>query len=150
MEVLVPIAVVLLAALIVGAVALNRFVVKARAQANEEVRTWLGGDPVLFDDEAEALGVASREQGYLRGMGCLGMSETELLFVQWKPRQEIRIALGDIVEVIETTEHRGRDFGRPILAVRFRSAESRSDDGTDVIAWRVYDVERWREVLRGG
>ncbi|GIU85467.1 MAG: hypothetical protein KatS3mg008_2242 [Acidimicrobiales bacterium] len=150
MDVLVPVAVVLLVALIVGFVALNRFVAKARAQTNEEVRTRLGGDPVLFDDEAEALGVESREQGYLRGMGCLGMNERELLFVQWKPRQEIRIALADIVEVIETTEHRGRDFGRPILAVRFRSAESQSEDGTDVIAWRVYDVGRWRDALRAG
>jgi hypothetical protein len=145
---LVVAAVVVVALVVVAALALNRFVSKARAQANSEVRSRLGGEPVLFDDEAEALGVASRPQGVLRGMGCLGLSERELLFVQWKPRQEISIARSDIVEVIETTVHRGRDFGVPILAVKFKDPDASTPDGTDTIAWRVFDVDAWRQELR--
>ncbi len=150
---LVVIGVVVVAVLAVGFLFLDRNVRKMRGSGGDEVRDALGGPAVVraVDDKAICRGTASGPFNNLVGMGALGCNDTELLFVRWTPRAELRIPRSDIVEHTFVTEYLGKPYRAPLLQVTYRNPEVTEGEhpGQDVVAWEVTDPDAWNKVLKG-
>ena len=110
-----------------------------------EVKERLGPDRVLLlEDGANSFGVESRGPWQIRGNGCLGASDEEILFIMWFPRREIHIRRERVTAVERARSHLGKTIFRDLLRVRYTN-----DDGVpDSAAWWVRDLVRWEEVLR--
>ena len=89
-----------------------------------------------------SLGQASRGHGQIRGNGTLALTADALVFVLWVPRRQVVIPLSRIVAVDTTKSHLGKRVGAHLLRVRWLS-----DEGEDVIAWQLADLESWLAAL---
>jgi hypothetical protein len=115
---------------------------RRRAEAAAAVSERLG-DGAHLDDAVRFFGSQSVGRVQLRGNGCLGANANELLFVMWWPRREVAIDRRRIVGVETPRSHLGKSVVRPLLRVRFETAEGKPD----AAAWYVRDLDRWLEVL---
>ncbi len=114
-----------------------------RRASSSEVRARLG-DVLLLDDSALFFGIGSKGATQLRGNGCLGVSPTEVVFVRWWPRKEVRIEWERITGIERTRSHLGRRIGRDLLLIRFTNDQGQDDS----IAWFVNDLPAWEAVLQ--
>jgi hypothetical protein len=116
-------------------------------RAAEDVRSKLGeGRILVIDESANSFGLGSKGVTQIRGNGCLGASDDEVIFVMWLPRRELRIPRHRITSVDRARSHLGKTVGRPLLRIAFTN-----DDGhPDTIALLVSDLEAWESALRSG
>jgi hypothetical protein len=93
-----------------------------------------------------SLGVESAGKWQVRGNGDLVLTDDELVFHQWAPDRELRIARSEILSVDgDSRAHLGKTVGSKLLKVRWRTP-----DGTeDTIALEVPDLQAWLDALAG-
>lgn len=115
---------------------------KWRRVTSSEVRARLG-EVVVLDDSALFFGIESGGATQLRGNGCLGASGTEVVFVRWWPRKEVRIERERITAIERTRSHLGKRIGRDLLKVIFTNDQGQADS----IAWFVNDLSAWEAAL---
>ena len=93
---------------IVVALALNPLLNKKGDAAIARCKEVLGADKVLeIEPKANGFGTEPAEAGGLRGMGCLAVSDTDLMFVTWAPQKEFRISRSAITGVDTSTDDIG-------------------------------------------
>ncbi|HEV3001664.1 MAG TPA: hypothetical protein VGW75_13065 [Solirubrobacteraceae bacterium] len=103
------------------------------------------GEGLQRVEAVRGLGLESRGRAQVRGNGTLALTDDALLFQQWLPGREVRIALTDVTHVGTTRWWLGKTVGRRLLCVRWRTAQG---DG-DGMAWEVRDLEAWLAALGG-
>lgn len=126
--------VAVIAVLVVVGVVLAR---QGAARARERVESRLRAMTVVRQSKANYRGTASGGTGQTGGAGVLALSPDELVFVQFVPDHEIRIARREITSVTSTTAFEGSE-GKEVLVVTW------SDDRA---AWQVPDIAGWRAAL---
>ena len=115
-----------------------------RRRTAEQVRARLGeSEIVAIDEMANCFGLETKGVFQLRGNGCLGATNDELLFIMWLPRKEISIPRPWITAVERAKSHLGKRIFTPLLRVRFTDELGR----TDSVAWFVRDLPAWEAAL---
>jgi hypothetical protein len=133
-----------LAALTVGVVALVRKVRRRKDEALAEIeRDVLRGRAPRRLETANFLGLLSKGPVQLRGNRTLGLTDDEIAFVMWFPRQTFRIPLHDILEVDDPKSHLGKTVFQPLLRIRWRIGA-----GEETVAYWVRDASGWIEALQ--
>lgn len=119
-----------------------RHVARARLA---ELHWRFGGEKgfVLVEPSANCFGVESDGPWQVRGNGCLGLNDEELVFLMWLPKKELRIPRNDILVVTSARSHLGKSKGVELLRIRFRNP----DGGVDTVAWAVRDLEVWKRAF---
>ena len=75
-----------------SALALNPVLNKKGDAAILRCKEALGADAITtIEPKANGFGTEPADAGGLRGMGCLALSATDLMFVTWAPQKEFRI-----------------------------------------------------------
>ena len=98
---------------------------------------------VAIDESANCFGVESAGVWQVRGNGCLGATNDEVLFIMWFPRKELSIPRESITVVERARSHLGKSIGRELLRVRFTNDNGQPDSA----AWYVRDLPVWEAAL---
>ena len=98
---------------------------------------------IAFDESALSFGVESKGVWQIRGNGCLGASNDQILFIMWLPRRELMIRRERVTAVERAKSHLGKRIGRELLRVRFTNDSGQPDS----IAWYVRDLATWEAAL---
>jgi hypothetical protein len=140
--VLIVLAVVVVIGIVV-ALALNPLLNKKGDAAIARCKEALGADKILeIEPKANGFGTEPAEAGGLRGMGCLAVSETDLMFVTWAPQKEFRIARSAVTGVDTSTD----DIGGTQKAMVMVTYTTDSGDSA-VASWRLPELTEWLTVL---
>ena len=94
---------------------------------------------------AQGFGQLSRGKAQVRGNGWLALTADELVFGQWVPRRETRVARSAITAVETPRSWLGKTNGSRLLCVRWRDARGTED----AMAWYLRDRDAWVEDLNG-
>jgi hypothetical protein len=97
------------------------------------------GDDVQRLANARGLGLQSKGRGQVRGNGWLALTADELVFRQWVPARETRIALAAVTAVGTERTWLGKWVGSRLLCVRWRTPAG----DEDAMAWQVADLDGW-------
>jgi len=140
--VLIVLAVIVVVVILVG-LALNPLLNKKGDAAILRCKEELGADQIIeIEPKANGFGTEPTEAGGLRGMGCLAVSETDLMFVTWAPQHEFRIKRSTITGVDTSSD----DVGGSQKAMVMVSYTA--DDGSSAVAsWRLPELVQWLTVL---
>src|SRR5579862_8521550 len=93
MGIVLIVAIVVLAVVAIAALAFGPMLNKKGDAAVARCKEALGADQIrLIEPKANGFGTEPATAGGLRGMGCLAMNDTELMFVTWAPQKEFRVA----------------------------------------------------------
>ncbi len=128
---------------IVVALALNPLLNKKGDAAIARCKEVLGaGNVVEIEPKANGFGTEPAEAGGLRGMGCLAVSETDLMFVTWAPQKEFQIKRSAITGVDTSTDDIG-GTQKAMVMVTYTT-----DGGESAVAsWRLPELTEWLTVL---
>ena len=128
---------------IVIALALNPLLNKKGDAAIARCKEVLGADNVVeIEPKANGFGTEPAEAGGLRGMGCLAVSETDLMFVTWAPQKEFHIKRSAITGVDTSTDDIG-GTQKAMVMVTYTT-----DGGESAVAsWRLPELTEWLPVL---
>jgi hypothetical protein len=128
---------------VVVALALNPVLNKKGDAAILRCKEALGADAITtIEPKANGFGTEPASAGGLRGMGCLALSGTDLMFVTWAPQKELRIARSAITKV-ETSADDVAGPQKAMMMVTFTS-----DDGSSATAsWRLPELVEWLTAL---
>jgi hypothetical protein len=135
---------IVIVVIVVGVgLALNPLLNKKGDAAIARVKDTLGADRILeIEPKANGFGSEPGEAGGLRGMGCLAVTDTDLMFVTWAPQNEFRIARSAITAV--ATEAADLSTTQKAMVMVTYTA----DDGSSVVArWRLPELVQWLTVL---
>lgn len=123
--------------------ALNPLLNKKGDAAIARVKGALGADRILeIEPKANGFGTEPAEAGGLKGMGCLAVSDTDLMFVTWAPQHEFRVARSAITAI--ATEATDLSTTQKAMVMVTYTAE----DGSSVVArWRLPELVQWLTVL---
>ena len=124
---------IVIVVIVVGVgLALNPLLNKKGDAAIARVKGSLGADRILeIEPKANGFGSEPAEAGGLKGMGCLAVSDTDLMFVTWAPQKEFRIARSAITDI--ATEADDLTTTQKAMVMVTYTA----DDGSSVVArWR--------------
>ena len=136
--------VALLLALVGGAVAAGVWARRMQRENATATVERLGADRVLLVDEtARLLGLASEQPAAGAAWGCLAVTADEVLFVQWKPKREVRIERSRLKSVEAPSLPIGRKGPVQLLALRYASAH----DSIEAVAFHVSELPRWLSEL---
>jgi len=130
--------------IIVGvALALNPLLNKKGDAAIALVKGSLGADRILeIEPKANGFGSEPAEAGGLKGMGCLAVSDTDLMFVTWAPQKEFRIARSAITDIATEADDLATTQ-KAMVMVTYTT-----DDGSSAVArWRLPELVLWLTVL---
>ena len=96
----------------------------------------------MIEPKANGFGTEPPTAGGLRGMGCLALSDTDLMFVTWAPQKEFRIPRSAITSV-DTSADDLAGVQKAMIMVTYTG-----DDGSEVTAsWRLTDMVEWLTAL---
>jgi len=140
--VLIVLAVVVVVVIIIG-LALNPVLNKKGDAAIKRCKEVLGADAIIeIEPKANGFGTEPASAGGLRGMGCLAVSATELMFVTWAPQHEFRISRSAITG-IETSTDDVSGTQKAMVMVNYTA-----DDGSAAVAsWRLPELVEWLTAL---
>jgi len=140
--VLIVLAVIVVIGIII-ALALNPLLNKKGDAAILRCKEALGADKILeIEPKANGFGTEPAEAGGLRGMGCLAVTDSDLMFVTWAPQKEFRIARSAITGVDTSTD----DIGGTQKAMVMVTYDT--DGGASAVAsWRLPELTEWLTVL---
>jgi len=143
MGVVLIVAIVILAVLAIAALAFGPMLNKKGDAAEARCKEVLGADQIrLIDRKANGFGTEPATAGGLRGMGCLAMNDTDLLFVTWAPQKEFRLARSAVTGV-STSADDLTGVQKAMVMVTYKA-----DDGSEVTAsWRLSDLVEWLTAL---
>jgi hypothetical protein len=128
---------------IVVALALNPLLNKKGDAAIARCKEALGADRILeIEPKANGFGTEPAEAGGLRGMGCLAVTDTDLMFVTWAPQKEFRIPRSAVTGVDTSADDIG-GTQKAMVMVTYTT------DGGDsaVASWRLPELTEWLTVL---
>jgi hypothetical protein len=102
----------------------------------------LGADHIqLIEPKANGFGTEPATAGGLKGMGCLALSDTDLLFVTWAPQKEFKISRSAISGVTTSADDI-TGVQKAMVMVNYKAGD------TEVTAsWRLTDVVDWLTAL---
>ena len=128
---------------IVVALALNPVLNKKGDAAILRCKEVLGADAITtIEPKANGFGTEPTDAGGLRGMGCLALSATDLMFVTWAPQKEFRIPRSAITKV-DTSADDVAGAQKAMIMVSYAT-----DDGaTAVASWRLPELVEWLTAL---
>jgi len=134
---------VIVVVVILIALALNPLLNKKGDAAIARCKEALGADQIVeIEPKANGFGTEPAEAGGLRGMGCLAVSESDLMFVTWAPQHEFRLKRSSITGIDTSSD----DVGGTQKAMVMVSYTA--DDGTAAVAsWRLPELVQWLTVL---
>ena len=140
--VLIVLAVIVVIGIII-ALALNPLLNKKGDAAILRCKEALGADKILeIEPKANGFGTEPAEAGGLRGLGCLAVTDSDLMFVTWAPQKEFRIARSAITGVDTSTD----DIGGTQKAMVMVTYDT--DGGASAVAsWRLPELTEWLTVL---
>jgi hypothetical protein len=133
---------ILVGTLAVSAIVAILIVRSSRVRAQQRLTEVPG--PALRSTAATSLGLASLDEGQVRGTGTLILTEGEVAFAQWRPDRLVRIPRPAIIEVDTTRSHLGKTMTSDLLRIRWTAAE-----GEDTVAFFVRDLDPWLTDLGG-
>ena len=142
MGIVLIVAIVVLAVVAIAALAFGPMLNKKGDAAVARCKEALGADQIrLIEPKANGFGTEPATAGGLRGMGCLAMSDTELMFVTWAPQKEFRIARSAIASVATSADDL-TGVQKAMVMVTY------TGDGGEVTAsWRLSDLVEWLTAL---
>ncbi len=112
MGIVLAVLVVLVIVVVVAGLALGPSLRKKGDAAVARCKEVLGADQIkLIEPKANGFGTEPATAGGLRGMGCLAMNDTELMFVTWAPQKEFRVARSAISSVATSADDLPRVLG---------------------------------------
>lgn len=128
---------------IVVALALNPVLNKKGDAAVLRCKEVLGADAItMIEPKANGFGTEPVDAGGLRGMGCLALSATDLMFVTWAPQKEFHLSRSAITKV-ETSADDVAGAQKAMIMVNYRT----DDTGTAVASWRLPELVEWLTAL---
>jgi len=116
-------------------------VLRARGRSHIEAR-YPAADVLLLETLAQSFGEESRGPAQLRGSGALALTPTELCFLLYVPKRELRVPIASIESVSFVRSHLGKTQFTDLLHVRHLK-----DGKSDAIAWRLPDPTVWKAKL---
>jgi hypothetical protein len=136
------IALVVLAALLVGVIAVVLVgLVRFRSVRARHRRRIAVLDPE-HSEPASLVGIASEGRTQARGVGTLVLGASHLAFVQLMPERDIVVPLSDITSARASRHFLGRTVERDLLVVTWDT-----NGMSDAIALATQDVGAWRDRL---
>jgi hypothetical protein len=136
------IALVVLAALLVGVIAVVLVgLVRFRSVRVRHRRRIAVLDPE-HSEPASLVGIASEGRTQARGVGTLVLGASHLAFVQLMPERDILVPRSDITSARATRHFLGRTVGHDLLVVTWDT-----NGMSDAIALATPDVGAWRDRL---
>jgi len=128
---------------IVVALALNPVLNKKGDAAILRCKEALGADAItMIEPKANGFGSEPGDAGGLRGMGCLALSATDLMFVTWAPQKEFRISRSAVTKV-ETSADDVAGAQKAMIMISYGT----DDGGTAVASWRLPELVEWLTAL---
>jgi len=143
MGVVLIVAIVILAVVAIAALAFGPMLNKKGDAAVARCKEALGADQIrLIEPKANGFGTEPATAGGLRGMGCLAMSDSDLMFVTWAPQKEFRVARSAITKVTTSADDL-TGVQKAMVMVTYTG-----DGGSEVTAsWRLTDLVEWLTAL---
>jgi hypothetical protein len=143
MGVLLIVLIVIVVVGVVAALALAPMLNKKGDAAVARCKEALGADAIeSIEPKANGFGTEPPAAGGLRGMGCLALSPTDLMFVTWAPHKEFRIPRSSITSV-DTSADDLAGVTKAMIMVGYTG-----DDGAEVTAsWRLTEIVEWLTAL---
>jgi hypothetical protein len=143
MGIVLIVAIVVLAVVAIAALAFGPMLNKKGDAAVARCKEALGADQIrLIEPKANGFGTEPATAGGLRGMGCLAMNDTELMFVTWAPQKEFRVARSAISSVATSADDL-TGVQKAMVMVTYAG-----DGGSEVTAsWRLSDLVEWLTAL---
>ena len=143
MSVVLIVAIVILAVVAIAALAFGPMLNRKGEAAVARCKEMLGADQIrLIEPKANGFGTEPATAGGLRGMGCLAMNDTDLVFVTWAPQKEFRLSRSAITKVTTSAD----DFTGVQKAMVM--VEYKADDGSQATAsWRLSELVEWLTAL---
>ena len=143
MGVVLIVAIVILAVVAIAALAFGPMLNKKGEAAVARCKELLGAEEVrLIEPKANGFGTEPATAGGLRGMGCLAMDDTDLVFVTWAPQKEFRLARSSITKVATSADDL-TGVQKAMVMVTYTDA-----GGSEVTAsWRLPDLVDWLTAL---
>lgn len=121
---------------------LRRVMARVESNAAAQISQHFAGQDILLSTyKANCLGVESAGVLQVRGNGGLALTANELYFTG-ATGKELSIDRRSIMAVSEVRSHLAKTYFKPLLHVRYRTAE-----GEDSVAWLLPDLERWKAAL---
>ena len=138
--------IVLIVVVVVGVVAALAFAPLLNKKGDAAVarcKEALGPEAIrLIEPKANGFGTEPPSAGGLRSMGCLALSDSDLMFVTWAPQKEFRLSRSAITSV-DTSADDLAGVQKAMVMVAYTA-----DDGTEVTAsWRLPDIVEWLTAL---
>jgi hypothetical protein len=139
MTIVLIILIVVAAVVALVALALGPVLNKRGDAAVARVKEALGPDRVeLIEPKANGFGTEPASAGGLRAMGCLGLSDTKLMFVKWAPQEEFTIDRSAITSVTTSADDL-TGVQKAMVMVTYTTA----DGGSATASWRLPDLVEW-------
>jgi len=138
--------IVLVVVVVVGIVAALAFAPMLNKKGDAAVarcKEALGADAITeIEPKANGFGTEPPAAGGLRGMGCLALSDSDLMFVTWAPQKEFRVPRSAITSVSTSADDLA-GVQKAMIVVAYTG-----DDGAEVTAsWRLTDIVEWLTAL---
>jgi hypothetical protein len=128
---------------IVLALALNPVLNKKGDAAILRCKDVLGADTITtIEPKANGFGTEPADAGGLRGMGCLALSATDLMFVTWAPQKEFRISRSAFTKV-DTSADDLAGAQKAMIMISYAT----ENGGTAVASWRLPELVEWLTAL---
>lgn len=144
MGIVLGILVVVVILLIVGGLAFGPSLRKKGDAAVARCKEVLGADQIeVIEPKATGFGTEPTTGGGLKGMGCLALSATDLMFVTWAPQKEFTIARSAITGVTTSAD----DLTGVQKAMIMVTYTGDGDEGEITASWRLTDLVEWLTAL---
>jgi len=129
---------------VVGIIVFFIYLKKKQDALEKAFQRRFAGKKIRFMDKY-AFFVAQQSDGYshFRGAGYLVLTDQELYFERQLGNKVVSIPKNSILQVGETRRLGGQCPGKRMLKVDFRTEEGKED----AIAWRVKELERWKDEI---
>ncbi len=142
MGIVLAVLVVLVIVVVVAGLALGPSLRKKGDAAVARCKEVLGADQIkLIEPKANGFGTEPATAGGLKGMGCLAMSDSDLMFVTWAPQKEFKLSRSAITSVATSADDL-TGVQKAMIMVTYTG-----DDGEVTASWRLTDLVEWLTAL---
>jgi hypothetical protein len=142
MGIVLAVLVVLVIVVVVAGLAFGPSLRKKGDAAVARCKEVLGADQIrLIEPKANGFGSEPATAGGLKGMGCLAMSDTDLMFVTWAPQKEFKLSRSAVTSVATSADDL-TGVQKAMIMVTYTG-----DEGEVTASWRLTDLVEWLTAL---
>ncbi len=135
--------IVIVAVGVIAGLAFAPMLKKRGDSAANRCREALGADQIrLMEPKANGFGTEPATAGGLRGMGCLALSDDELMFVTWAPQHEFRVKRSAITSVSTSA-----DDLTGVQKAMIMVAYTAEGDSEATASFRIPELVEWLTAL---